>query len=84
MSVPLFHPPGHAQYDFGEALVVIGGVEQKAHCFVLDMPHSDGCFVKASLRDPGLSHMRTELFGRMLTKCVGRGSADEGALGGDL
>ena len=47
MFVPLSHPPGHAQCDFGEALVVIGGVEQKAHCFVLDLPHSDGCFVKA-------------------------------------
>ena len=29
MFVPLSHPPGHAQCDFGEALVVIGGVEQK-------------------------------------------------------
>ena len=47
MFVPLSHPPGHAQYDFGEALVVIGGVERKAHCFVIDLPHSDGCFVKA-------------------------------------
>ena len=45
--VPLSHAPGHAQCDFGEALVVIGGVEQKAHCFVIDLPHSDGCFVKA-------------------------------------
>ena len=47
MFVPLSHPPGHGQCDFGEALVVIGSVEQKAHCFVLDLPHSDGCFVKA-------------------------------------
>ena len=47
MFVPLSHPPGHARCDFGEALVVIGGVEQKAHCFVIDLPHSDGCFVKA-------------------------------------
>ena len=47
MFVPLSHPPGHAQCDFGEALVVIGGVEQKAHCFVIDLLHSDGCFVKA-------------------------------------
>ena len=47
MFVPLSHPPGHAQCDFGEARVVIGGVEQKAHCFVLDLPHSDGCSVKA-------------------------------------
>ena len=28
--------------------MIIGGVEQKAHYFVLDLPHSDGCFVKAS------------------------------------
>ena len=47
MFVPLSHPPGHAQCDFGEALVVIGSVERKAHCFVIDLPHSDGCFVKA-------------------------------------
>ena len=47
MFVPLSHAPGHAQCDFGEALVVIGGVEQKTHCFVIDLPHSDGCFVKA-------------------------------------
>ena len=47
MFVALSHPPGHAQCDFGEALVVIGGVERKAHYFVLDLPHSDGCFVKA-------------------------------------
>ena len=26
---------------------MIGGVEQKAHYLVLDLPHSDGCFVKA-------------------------------------
>ena len=47
MFVPLSHAPGHAQCDFGEALVVIGGVEQKAHYFILDLPHSDGCFIKA-------------------------------------
>ena len=39
MFVPLSHAPGHAQCDFGEALVVIGGVERKAHCFVIDLPH---------------------------------------------
>ena len=44
--VPLSHPPGHAQCDFGEALVIIGGVEQKAYYLILDLPHSDGCFVK--------------------------------------
>ena len=28
MFVPLVHPPGHAQVDFGEAVAVIGGVER--------------------------------------------------------
>ena len=27
--------------------MIISGVERKAHCFVLDLPQSDGCFVKA-------------------------------------
>jgi transposase InsO family protein len=47
MFVPLAHSPGHAQADFGEAMVVIGGVEQKAYFFALDLPHSDACFVRA-------------------------------------
>jgi len=47
MFVPLAHPPGHAQADFGEALAVIGGVEQKIHYFAFDLPHSDACFVVA-------------------------------------
>ena len=47
MFVPLHHAPGHAQADFGEALVVIGGVEQKAHFFAFDLPHSDACYVRA-------------------------------------
>ena len=47
MFVPLSHPPGHAQCDFGQARAVIDGVEQRIHYFVLDLPHSDGCFVKA-------------------------------------
>jgi transposase len=47
MFVPLAHPPGHAQVDFGEALGVIGGIERKIHFLAMDLPHSDGCFVKA-------------------------------------
>jgi transposase len=47
MFVPLSHPPGHAQVDFGEAVAVIAGVRQKIHFFCLDLPHSDACFVKA-------------------------------------
>jgi transposase len=47
MFVPLSHPPGHAQADFGEALVEIGGVEQKAYFFALDLPHSDASYIRA-------------------------------------
>ena len=47
MFVPLSHPPGHAQADFGEAKVYIAGVERKAYFFVMVLPHSDKCFVKA-------------------------------------
>ena len=45
--VPLSHPPGHAQCDFGEAWAVIGGVKRKVHFFVLDLPHSDAMYVRA-------------------------------------
>jgi transposase len=45
--VPLAHPPGHAQVDFGEAVAVIGGERCKVHLFCLDLPHSDACFVRA-------------------------------------
>ena len=47
MFVPLTHPAGHGQADFGEALAVIAGVECKAHFLAVSLPHSDACFVKA-------------------------------------
>ena len=47
MFVPLAHPPGHGQADFGEALAVIAGVERKAHFLVVSLPHSDAFFLKA-------------------------------------
>jgi transposase len=46
MFVPLHHPAGHAQVDFGEAIAVVGGVECKIHFFCMDLPHSDAPFVK--------------------------------------
>ncbi len=45
--VPLVHPPGHAQADFGEAWAVISGVRRKVHFLVVTLPHSDAIFVKA-------------------------------------
>ena len=45
--VPLAHPPGHAQVDFGEAVGEIGGVVRKLHYFAMALPHSDAFFIKA-------------------------------------
>jgi len=47
MFVPLAHPPGHAQADFGEALAVIAGQQCKVHFLVFVLPHSDAVFLKA-------------------------------------
>jgi transposase len=45
--VPLAHPPGHAQVDFGECVGVIGGVRMRLQVFCFDLPQSDACFIKA-------------------------------------
>ena len=47
MFVPLSHPPGPAQADFGAADAIIAGVKYRAHFFVMTLPHSDACFVAA-------------------------------------
>ena len=49
--VPLAHPPGHGQVDFGEAVAIVGGVRMKVHYFCMDLPQSDACFVKAYPRE---------------------------------
>jgi transposase len=45
--VPLTHPPGEAQVDFGQAEVVIAGEAVTAAYFVMTLPHSDAFFVRA-------------------------------------
>jgi transposase len=45
MFVPLIHPPGDAQVDFGEAFVVVDGQQVKGHFLAMDLPHSDAPFV---------------------------------------
>ncbi len=47
MFVPLSHSPGHAQADFGQADGYIAGKKVRFHYLCVDLPHSDGCFVKA-------------------------------------
>ena len=46
MFVPLLHPQGHAQADFGRALAVICDIERKIYFLVMDLPHSDEYFLK--------------------------------------
>ena len=45
--VPLSHPPGEAQVDFGEALVKMGGILRKVVFFVMALPYSDAFFLQA-------------------------------------
>jgi hypothetical protein len=49
--VPLAHPPGEAQADFGFAEAVIAGERQTAAFFVMTLPHSDAFFVRAFPRE---------------------------------
>lgn len=47
MFVPLSHPAGDAQVDFGEADVMLCGVLKRVHYFAMSLPHSDDAFVMA-------------------------------------
>jgi transposase len=49
--VPLSHPPGHAQFDFGEAVVEIAGERTKAALGVITLPYSDTYFLSAYPRE---------------------------------
>ena len=49
--LPLSHPPGRAQFDFGHAVVRIAGVEAEAALAVMTLPYSDGYFVSAYPRE---------------------------------
>jgi transposase len=49
--VPLAHPPGEAQVDFGEAEVVLDGQPTKVAVFVLTLPYSDAIYCCAFRRE---------------------------------
>lgn len=49
--VPLKHPPGEAQVDFGEASIYLNGVLTKAALFVMSLPYSDTVFIRAYPRE---------------------------------
>jgi len=49
--VPLSHPPGQAQVDFGEATIVLNGQPVKVALFVMSLPYSDAVFIRAYPRE---------------------------------
>jgi transposase len=49
--MPLAHPPGWAQFDFGEAQVIYRGRKTKAMFCVMSLPQSDAFFVQAFPRE---------------------------------
>jgi len=49
--LPLAHPPGEAQVDFGFADVAVAGVPTKVAVFVLSLPHSGAVYCQAFPRE---------------------------------
>src|SRR3954471_21854179 len=49
--IPLAHPPGEAQVDFGEAEIILDGQAAKVALFVITLPYSDALFVSAFPRE---------------------------------
>ncbi|WP_437191101.1 IS21 family transposase [Planctomicrobium sp. SH527] len=71
--LPLSHPPGESQVDFGFADVHLNGVLTKVALFVMTLPYSDAIFLQAFPRECTESfqegHMRAfEFFGGVPTR----------------
>ncbi len=71
--VPLSHPLGEAQVDFGEATIFLNGEAVKVALFVMSLPYSDAVFVRAYPRECTESfqdgHVRAfEFFGAVPTR----------------
>ena len=49
--LPLSHPPGEAQVDFGFADVVVNGQLTKVALFVMTLPYSDAIFIQGFPRE---------------------------------
>ena len=49
--LPLSHPPGEAQVDFGEATANLNGQERKVALFVMTLPYSGAIFIQAFPRE---------------------------------
>ena len=49
--LPLSHPPGEAQVDFGEATIRLAGQETKVALFVMTLPYSGAIVIQAFPRE---------------------------------
>jgi transposase len=49
--LPLAHPPGEAQVDFGEATVTLAGEPTKVALFVMTLPYSGAIFIQVFPRE---------------------------------
>lgn len=49
--LPLSHPPGEAQVDFGYAYVDLAGERQQVALFVMTLPYSDALYIQAFPRE---------------------------------
>ena len=49
--LPLSHPPGEAQVDFGEATIKLDGIETKVALFVMTLPYSGAIFIQVFPRE---------------------------------
>ena len=49
--LPLSHPPGEAQVDFGEATIQLAGLETKVALFVMTLPSSGAIFIQVFPRE---------------------------------
>lgn len=49
--LPLSHPPGEAQVDYGEAKIQLNGQETSVALFVMTLPYSGAIFVQAFPRE---------------------------------
>ena len=82
--MPLSHPPGEAQFDFGFALARVAGKLRKVAFMVMALPYSDAMFVMAFERECTETfwegHVQAfEFFGGVPTRIVyDGGGADHG------
>ncbi len=49
--LPLSHPPGEAQVDFGEATIKLAGVQTKVALFVMTLPYCGAIFIAVFRRE---------------------------------